>query len=124
MFTIKSYKLFEGSTWFTDTDIEFCESILSRKSEIESDFDISVEHRQPFGDTVSKNTGSKFIDLYKISTNGIRTSFGVYNLSTKEFILFYEGETPLNRESYIHITSENFFDGLEKVYYKTFLDIN
>ena len=57
----------------------------SRKDEIENEFDIVVNHRQPFGDTVARSTGSRFIDLYKIQ-RGLKSSFGIYDLSKKEFI--------------------------------------
>ena len=130
MFTIKSYKLFESinsipQVWFTDKDIEFCNNILSKKDEILEEFDIYIVHRQEFGKTNARNTGSKFIDLYKILPGGNKSSFGVYDLSKKEFILFYEGKKPLSidKEGYTKIPSKDFFDGLEMVYYKAFLDI-
>ena len=134
MFIIKSYKLFEAldstpQVWFTDEDIEFCNNILSKKNEILEEFDIYLVHRQEFGVTVAKNTGSKYIDLYRILSGGIRgfidapRSFGVYDLSKKEFILFYEGKKLLSNKSYTRIPSKDFFDGLEMVYYKAFLDI-
>ena len=127
MFIITSYKLFEGKLiqkpWFAKSDIEFCNNILSKKDEILEEFDIYIVHRQEFGVTVAKNTGSKYIDLYRILSGGIRSSFGVYDLSKKEFILFYEGKKLLSDKSYIRIPSKDFFDGLELVYYKTFLDI-
>jgi hypothetical protein len=129
MFIITKYKVFElGSyikPWFTKEDIEFCNNILSKKKEIEKEFDISICHRQEFGLTNARNTGSKFIDLYKILPDGIKSPFGVYDLSKKEFVLFYEGKKILSidKEGYIKITSKDFFDGLELVYYKIFLDI-
>jgi hypothetical protein len=130
MFNIKSYRLFESinsipQVWFTDEDIEFCNNILSKKDEILEEFDIYIVHRQEFGKTNARNSGSKFIDLYRILSGGIKSSFGVYDLSKKEFILFYEGKKPLSidKEGYTKIPSKDFFDGLEMVYYKAFLDI-
>jgi len=124
MFTIKSYKLFEATqVWFTDEDIEFCNNILSKKDEILEEFEIYITHRQDFGKTNARNSGSKFIDLSKILPGGIRSSFGVYDLSKKEFILFFDGKKSLNKEQFKYIPSKDFFDGLEMVYYKAFLDI-
>jgi hypothetical protein len=98
---------------------------LSKRDEILEEFDIYIVHRQEFGKTNARNTGSKFIDLYRILSGGIKSSFGVYDLSKKEFILFYEGKGPLSidKEGYTIIPSKDFFDGLEMVYYKAFLDI-
>jgi hypothetical protein len=125
MFTIKSYKLFEATqVRITDEDIELCNNILSKKDEILEEFDIYIVHRQVFGQTNARNSGSKFIDLYKISPRGIKSSFGVYDLSKKEFILFYDGKKSLDLNNYTIIPSKDFFDGIEMVYYKTFLDIN
>jgi hypothetical protein len=126
MFTIKSYKLFESN--LLPEDVDFCNNILSKKDEIEKDFDIEIVHRRPFG-----QSGSKFIDLNKIFKNGdgtdytnwpsSRSHFGTYDISTKQFVLFYDGNKYLTHSNYIRIDSENFFDGLETVYYKAFLDI-
>jgi hypothetical protein len=123
MFTIKSYKLFESK--LLPEDVDFCNNILSKKDEIEKDFDIEIVHRRPFG-----QSGSKFIDLSKILTNEetphtwpSKRHFGTYDISTKQFVLFYDGNKYLTHSNYIRIDSENFFDGLETVYYKAFLDI-
>jgi hypothetical protein len=130
MFTIKSYKLFESAGRQTrpssgkpailpSTDVDFCNNILSKKDDIEKEFDIIIQHRNPFGEG-----GSTFIDLYKVPEPGRwKSCFGTYNIPTKEFILFYDGNKTLNHNNYIVIPSEKFFDGLEMVYYKAFLDI-
>ncbi len=116
MFIVTKYKMFESE--IPQSDMDFCNNILSRKKEIAEDFDIFIQHRSPFG-----KPGSKFIDLYKILPIGLKSSFGVYDITTKQFVLFYEGDTSLHSDDYIRIPSKDFFSGLEMVYYKTYLDV-
>lgn len=116
MFITTKYKMFESK--IPQSDIDFCNNILSRKEEIVEDFDIFIQHRSPF-----EESGSKFIDLFKILPGGLKSSFGVYDITTKQFVLFYEGDTALHRDDYIRIPSKDFFSGLEMVYYKTYLDV-
>jgi hypothetical protein len=124
MFIVNSFRLFENQLpWFTDADKDFLTYIKSQSEAVSSEFEIQISHRQPFGTTTARLTGSRWLDLYRIGSNG-RRLFGVYDLSKREFVLFYDGNRLLDRLNYIRIPSENFFDELEKVHYIIFNDID
>ena len=134
MFIITKYKMFESN--FSDDDIKLAEEINDRVDYIEQEYELIVKHRQPFGDTVrspengertvfgrpvTRTSGSRYFDIWK-KNKGLIESIGVYDISNREFILFYSEGKQLRRESYLHIKSENFFDQLERVHYYTFIE--
>ena len=119
MFIITKYKMFESN--FSDDDIKLAEEINDRVDYIEQEYELIVKHRQPFGNTIARMSGSRYFDIYK-KNEGLIESIGVYDILNREFILFYSEGKQLRRESYLHIKSENFFDQLERVYYYTFME--
>lgn len=114
MFITTKYKMFESN--YSEDDIRLAEEIISKKDYIENEFEIKVEHRSPF-----REPGSRFFDLFKTEEN-LKISIGVYDLVNREFILFYSEGKELKRKDYLRIKSLNFFDGLDRVHYYSFIE--
>lgn len=121
MFIVTKYKVFESNN-FSDDDIRLAQEIEDKKDSIKDEYELIINHRQPFGDTIARRTGARYFDISK-DISGILSSVGVYDILNREFILFYaEGKYYHTQFSYIRIKSDNFFDQLERVHYLIFIE--
>ena len=113
---IKSFKMFESSSPITISDI------IKRKKEIQEKWELQVWARAS-SDKVYTRDAPTIVDIFAYVDDGWKPR-GVYNLHTKEFILFYNGlHNLLKRDKYIKIPSENFFDKIDDVYYRLYNDV-
>lgn len=119
MFKITKYKVFESN--FSDDDIQLAKTIEDKKDSIKDEYELIINHRQPFGDTIARRTGAKFFDISR--SNDPHTTVGVYDIVNKQFTLFWSEGKALPFSKYLVIKSDNFFDKIEEVYYKIFIDI-
>jgi hypothetical protein len=93
--------------------------IIKRKKEIQEKWELQVFARA----TPLSDAAVHLVDIL-VNIDGEWKPRGVYNLNTKEFTLFYGGlNTPLKRDKYIKIPSENFFDKIDDVYYRLYNDV-
>ena len=117
---IKSFKMFESSSPITISDI------IKRKKEIQEKWELQVWARTNLIAAYTKEEQKvlgTIVDIFAYVDDGWKPR-GVYNLHTKEFILFYNGlHNLLKRDKYIKIPSENFFDKIDDIYYRLYNDV-
>jgi hypothetical protein len=103
---IKSYQQFESVT---------SSDIMSKKNQIEEKWDLRVEMR---------HGGSKIIDIFiRIDEDWVPRA--VYDMESKEFVLFYRSmdSKPLKRDKWIKLKSDDFFDSLDNVVGYLYYDV-
>lgn len=129
MFIITNYKkfeIFESKSIVLLDDIDkwrvIIEDIMSKSDYIKKEFDIIIIDRNH---SVNSKQYFPYIDLYKVTKEGDEDSsipYAVYDVCNKQFKLFYADGKSLKPGNYLIIKSENFFDRLEDVYYKIYID--
>lgn len=118
MFIITDYKKFESNQNIEWQNI--IDDIISKSDYIKSEFDIEVVDRNK---VVNSNQYIPYIDLYKSELEDEKyIPFGVYDVCNRQFKLFYSEGKELNPGKYLVIKSDNFFDAIEDVYYKIYID--
>lgn len=131
MFIITNYKIFERFEEEFKSTIQFdnmdrwsiiIDDIMSKSDYIKKEFDIIVIDRNH---SVKSKQYFPYIDIYKVVKDYEEESSipcAVYDVCNKQFKLFYADGKSLRSGNYLIIKSENFFDRLEDVYYKIYID--
>lgn len=110
---IKNFKLFESED--IPDYIKDINDVMSHKSEILKEYELIISHRN-----ISSNRRIPFIDIYKESNKHI--AVGIYDTKKKQFLLFESEGVKLSMNNYLVIKSETFFDRLDWVHYKLFVN--